>query len=186
MTLPDKKQQVRQVHAMLIVEVVKTCHNKDNLSKLRPVLQASREKGWANLVDAIEQILQGHTNSKLLQNLDEEDSIIIDAILQGLQNPSTLPNPQTPQDPKAAAPGLAHMIYAASQGQAQAIQALTITATQMRQAGGDMTRLSALLRPLLDGERDANKLCQNLSPLAEKLLLDILENLNKLEQSTTH
>ena len=44
--------------------------------------------------------------------LDEEDSILLDAILRGLDNPATLPALDVQPDGSAAAPGLAALIDA--------------------------------------------------------------------------
>jgi hypothetical protein len=53
-------------------------------------------------------------------------------------------------------------------------------AEQMSQVGGDMARLAALIRPLINGERDPEKLCRGMSASAQKLVLLILEELGKL------
>jgi hypothetical protein len=52
---------------------------------------------------------------------------------------------------------------------------------QMLSAGGDMARLSATFRPLIDGERDADKLSRGMGPQGRSLLLSIIEELAKLD-----
>jgi len=80
-----------------------------------------------------------------------------------------------------AAPGLASMIHAARSGNMEALQLIANMATQMMQAGGDMARLAGLIRPLVTGERDADKLCQGMGEDGQKLVLGILCELAKLE-----
>ena len=55
-------------------------------------------------------------------------------------------------------------------------------AGRVQQAGGDMARLAAILRPLVQGERDADKLTEGMSAEGEKLVLAILEELGKLDR----
>ena len=114
--VPEKNKQVIQVHAQLIVAVVQSLHNTSMLPQLQQALKASEENGWKNLVAAIRKILQGNRDASLLKGLDEEDGFIVEAILRGIQNPSTLPDPQQQQDPTLAAPMLAQMIHAAARG----------------------------------------------------------------------
>ena len=110
--VPEKNKQIIQVHAQLIVAVVQSLHNTSMLPQLQQALKASEENGWKNLVAAIRKILQGSRDASLLKGLDEEDGFIVEAILRGIQNPSTLPDPQQQQDPTLAAPmqiGRAHV-----------------------------------------------------------------------------
>jgi len=52
---------------------------------------AMEQRGWTNLVAAIRRILAGERDADTLcESLDSEDSMIVDAILQGLADPSTL------------------------------------------------------------------------------------------------
>ena len=115
-----------------------------------------------------------------MNSLDEEDQVIIKSILSGIQNPSTLPDPNAAQDPAAAAPGLAAMIKAAASGDVQALQAAGSMAIQMQSAGGDMANLSAILKSLIDGERNVDKLCRGMSSSGESLVKNILDELNKV------
>jgi hypothetical protein len=177
---PEYEQQVRQTHAELIHLVVEACRNAARKTELKPVLQTARNRGWDKLSSTIEQILDGRRDETLLNGLDKEDGIIIRAILQGLQNPATLPDRNKLADPTMAAPGLAHMIYAASRGDAQALQAVSNMAEQMTQTSGDLRLLGGLMHRLVNGERDADVLCKGMGPSGEQLLLSLLEELNKL------
>ena len=179
--IPEKQQQVLQIHAALIVSVVKALHEPSLLPQLDQALTISEENGWHKLVLAIRKILQGSRDDSLIKGLDEEDSYIVDAILRGIQNPATLPDPQQQQDPTLAAPMLAQMIYAAARGDAQSLAMLGAMAESMSRTEGDMARFSTLIKPLVDGERDIDKLCSKIGEVGEKLVNLIVKELRKLE-----
>jgi len=178
---PTHAEQVVQTHAELIVNVVQACQNPDQRAKLQPVLEAGESYGQLKLVNAIRRILDGSRESSLLQGLDEDDAAIVEAILRGLQDPATLPDPNAKADPSAAAPGLAHMIHAAAHGNTEALEMLGHMAEQMAPVGGDMARLGSLMRRMVNGERDVDSLCEGMSASGESLVVSILEELGRLE-----
>jgi len=180
-TIPEKAEQIRRMHASLIHRVVIACQNRQLVPDLDAVLKTSEENGWQQLVNAIRRILGGVRDMKILANLDEEDSVIIESILLGLQNPQTLPAMDAGPDATAAAPGLAALIHAARSGDAQTLHTLADMATTMMAGGGDMARLAAVMRPLIEGERTPEKLCKGMTAQGESLLLAILAELGKLE-----
>jgi len=180
MSITERDQQIRQSHAPLIHQVVKACINHEERPGLEPMLEMAREQGWDDLVNRIQLILQGQRDETLTLGLDEEDTVIISAILQGLQNPETLPDINTQADPTVAAPGLAHMIHAAANGDPQALQALSHMAQYMIQIPGDMRQLGGIINRLLNGERDPDVLSKGMGPSGEQLVLNILDELNKL------
>jgi len=163
-TLPAKDQQILAAHAGLVHAVVKTCHNRDLLPQLEQVLKLSEENGWNRLVASIRRILGGQRDISVLQDLDDEDRVITEAILRGLQNPETLPDLDAAPDPEHAAPGLASMVAAARRGNVEALRALADMATQMRDAGGDMARLASALSQMEQGEDDVEKLARGMNP----------------------
>jgi hypothetical protein len=179
-SLPEKNQQILQTHAGLIHAVVVACHNRERSIELEPLLDAAMAHGWSVLVAAIRRILTGARDTQVLNGLDAEDRVIVEAILRGLQNPATLPDPQARPDPGTAAPGLAAVIHAASSGDVTALQLLGDMATQMLRAGGDMARLSGILRRLVDGERDTDRLCRGMSPRGSQLVVSLMEELARL------
>ena len=181
-TLLDKHQQIINVHASLINMVVQASQNAQLRPQLSEVLKASAENGWQNLVLRIYKIMEGERSTILLKDLDKEDEVIIKAILEGLQNPSTLPDPTQPSaNPTMAAPGIAHMIGQASTGNTQALTLLSHMAEQMSQAGGDMANLAAIMKKMIDGERDPNILCQGMGAQGESLVNSILAELAKVQ-----
>lgn len=179
-SLPEKAQQIVLAHAGLIHAVVIACQNRERLAELEPLLQAASANGWSTLVTAIRRILSGARDSQVLSGLDEEDRVIVEAMLRGLQDPTTLPDPQARPDPGMAVPGLAGMIHAAASGDVAALQLLGDMATQMLRAGGDMARLSGILRRLMNGECDPDVLCRGMSPHGAQLVLSLIEELARL------
>ncbi len=182
MTLPPRDQQIRMAHAGLIHLVVRAAQNPGARAELEPVLTQAEQAGWTDLVARIRRVLGGDRNSALLHALDEEDAVILTAILAGIQDPATLPDRETAADPSQAAPGLAQMIHLASRGDHQALHWLSQMAEQMTRAGGDMAHIGAIAKRLVDGERDPDRLCKGMGPLGESLVLSILSELGKLER----
>lgn len=177
--LPEKTQQILQTHAGLIHRVVAACHNRDLVSSLEPVIKSSMDNGWVALMGAVRRLLQGERDPGLMNGLDEEDRVIVEAILRGIRDPASLPDPQARPEGGAAAPGLAGMIRAAGTGNAQALQLLASMAQQMSASGGDMARLGAIMRRLVNGERDAAKLTRGMGQQGRGLVRAILAELEK-------
>lgn len=177
--LPDAVEQVLRMHAPFIHAVVMALADRSRLPELMDTLAAAERQGWPQLVRALRLVVEGRRDDSIKLGLDEEDRIIVDAVLRGLSNPETLPPIDRQADPGAAAPGLAAMIDAAARGDAQALAALANMAEQMVRAGGDMARLGGVMRRLVNGERDAERLMKGMGPLGRQLLLDILNELGK-------
>lgn len=181
MALPSYEEQIVQAHAGLIVQVVQAVFNADVRSEAEASLTQLRNFGETGLAQALQQVLAGSRDITVLrQGLDDEDTIIVEAVLRGIQNPDTLPKLEEQGDAAAAAPGLAQMIHAASSGNAQALQVLGVMSEQMLAAGGDMAKLSGVMKRLVDGERDADHLSQGMGTQGESLLLSILDELARL------
>lgn len=180
-TLPEKDQQIIEAHTGLIHRVVMACQNRDQVPDLDEILKQAEDNGWTQLVAAINRILAGKRDESVLNSLDEEDRTIVSSILRGLQNPDTLPDLHTPIDGSMAAPGIAAMVHGARSGNLETLQLLGSMAQQMLQAGGDMARLAGILRPLVQGERDAEKLTEGMGADGQKLVLAILGELAKLD-----
>ena len=181
-TLPEKDQQIVDAHTGLIHRVVIAYRNRDMVPDLEEILAQAEQNGWIQLVAALRKVLAGNRSETLLNSLDDEDRVIVSCILRGLQNPDTLPDLGKPVDGSMAAPGIAAMINGARSGNLETLQLLGGMAQQMLRAGGDMARLAGSLRPLVQGERDADKLTEGMSAEGEKLVLAILEELGKLDR----
>jgi len=179
MPTPEKREQVLQIHASLIHAVVQTVHNSELRPQLDQVLKQSAENGWADLVNTINKILEGNREQSLVNGLDEEDGIIIDSILRGLQDPETLPKPQQNGDATQAAPMLARLIDEARRGDHNSLSMLGTMAEQLSRAGGDMANLAAVIKDMIDGERNVDKLCSRMGPQGESLIVQIIDELGK-------
>ena len=148
---------------------------------MEQALVVSEQNGWDKLVAAIRKIINGSRDESVLNGLDDEDAVIASAILSGLQDPNTLPKPETSADPTLAAPMLANLINDARRGDHNAVIMLGGMAEQMSMAGGDMASVGAILKDLIDGERNVDKLCDKVGPQGESLIVEILAELGKLE-----
>lgn len=179
--MSERDEQIAQAHSPLITAVVQACQNPAMRSQMEPILKASADNGWTDLVRVLRAILNGDREPELLRGLDEEDAAIVQAILRGLQNPATLPKPDQAGDPSAAGPGFASIIFAASRGDQDALSWLGTMAEQMQQTGGDMARVGGNLRRIMDGERNVDLLCNGMGAAGEKLTVDILNELAKLQ-----
>ncbi len=176
-TLPAKDQQIIEAHTGLIHRVVIGCQNRAMVPDLEEILKQAEQNGWLQLVAVIRRILAGSREPALLNGLDEEDRLIIQSILQGLQNPQTLPDLNAEVNGAMAAPGIAAMVHGARHGNLETLQLLGGMAEQMLKAGGDMARLAAIMRPLVQGERDADKLTAGMGTEGQKLVVAILQEL---------
>lgn len=177
----EKEQQIRQTHASFICGVVRAAQNPDARSEIEQALKTVQQNGWNDIVRVVREIFNGKRDQTLLIDLDEEDSVIIRSILEGIQNPATLPDPTVEASASAAAPGLAGIIHAAAHGDSQALEAIGMMGQQMQQAGGSMAQVAGRFRQLIDGERDADKLTERTDAKAESLILNIIEELAKLD-----
>lgn len=181
MPTTEKIDQILQTHASLVLAVVQTMHNPEYRTQLDQVLKQSAENGWQSLVDVIYKIINGNRDQSLVNGLDDEDAVIIGSILRGLQNPETLPKAQQSGDATKAAPMLARMINEARRGDHNALSMLGTMAEQMSRAGGDMSNLSAVMKNMIDGERNVDKLCTRMGAQGESLITQILSELAKLD-----
>ncbi len=176
--LPDKQTQILTIHSTFIHMVVLSLLDPEKHSTLEGHLLTAENNGWKDLVAIIRNIMQGNKDCSLA-HLDEEDRIIAEAILHGLQNPKTLPIIPEQAEATAAAPGLATLILQASKGDTSALQALGNMAQQMGSVGGGMAKVGATLKKMLDGERDIEKLTYNLDDKGRALIQSILSHLNR-------
>ncbi len=182
MQIPERDQQIIQAHAAFICQIVEFSQRADARNDFNALLKSAEDNGWNALAGAIRLITAGQRDLSLIQNLDDEDKVIAEAIMRGLQDPATLPDPNKKPEATLAAPGLAHMIHAAATGNVQALTLISQMAEQMSKAGGDMARVAGIIRPLINGERDADRLCKKMDTRGQQLTLNILDELGKLEQ----
>jgi len=101
-------------------------------------------------------------------------------VLDGIQNPNTLPDPNARPKPADAAPGLASIIHASAAGNPGALSALGVMSEQMSQTGGAMAEIAGAMRKLVNGERDLEVLSKKMRGESRDLLVAILNELGKL------
>ena len=178
---PEKAAQILQTHASLVLAVVQTIHNPEYKPQLDQVLQQSAQNGWQDLVNVINKIVAGNRDQSLVNGLDDEDAVIVDSILRGLQDPQTLPSSEQTGDATKSAPLLARLINEARRGDHNALAMLGSMAEQMSQAGGDMANLGAVIKDMIDGERNIDKLCSRMGVQGESLITQIVTELGKLD-----
>ena len=178
----EKHQQIRQMHAPFIHAMVKASQNQQARVEFEPQIRVLQEQGWDKLALVAQRILNGDRSDNLLYQLDDEDKIIVGAILEGIQNPTTLPDLNTQAKASDAAPGLASIIHAAGSGDTGALNALSVMAEQMSQTGGAMAEIAGAMKKLVDGERDFDILSKKMRGDSQDLLTGILNELGKLAQ----
>ncbi len=181
-TLPEKHQQIIIMHAAFINQVVKFSQSEQHQRDYQTLLQTAQENGWGKLVEAIRLIIAGQRDLNSIKGLDQEDQVIAEAIMRGLQNPASLPDPSAKPEATLAAPGLAGMIHTAARGNVEALTLISDMAEQMSKAGGPMAKLASVIRPLINGERDPHTLCKGMNTQTEQLVVSILDELGKLER----
>jgi hypothetical protein len=175
--VPEREQQIIQIHAGFIVLIARAAVDSSLKQQAEYALQKASGNEWENLARVARKIIQGKRDESLVLGLDEEDATIVKAILRGIQNPATLPDPEAKASGDQAAPGIARLIHGAATGNVEALQIVAGMAEQMSQSGGDMTLLAAQIRPMIDGERDANKICEGMTDLGQTLVVNILKEL---------
>lgn len=179
--LTPRDEQIIQAHAAFICQVVEFARNPDARPRFEELLQSAEENGWAALAQALRRVAGGDSDLSGIAHLDEEDRVIAEAVLRGLQNPATLPDPNKRADASLAAPGLASMVHAAATGDMQALVLVGQMAEQMSRAGGDMARIAGATRPMINGERNPDVLGKGMDIRGQQLLHNILDELGKQE-----
>jgi hypothetical protein len=177
MALPERTQQVIQTYAQFIHAIATACFKPELMVQTQQMLTQAEQQGWVAMVMAVRQVLAGKRDSSVYTGLDDDDRIIIEAILRGIQDPTTLPDPNQQPDPSAAAPGLGGMIHAAATGDVPALSALADMAEQMVKVAGDMGRLGGSLRRLVNGERDVDLLTRGMSASGRDLVTKLVDEL---------
>ena len=179
MPIPEREAQILQMHAPLIVMTAQVCLGALPRQQLDSVL-LQLESMDTKLVAVIRRLLAGERDASVLNGLDEDDRVIVSAMLLGIQDPNTLPDPKQQADPVTAAPGLAAIIHAAAHGDVQALQVISQMAEQMTTAGGEMARTGGVMRKLVDGERDIDMLSEGMGTQGQSLMKSLVEELGKL------
>jgi len=175
------KEQILKDHIQLIHRVVMHCCEPNSVADLEHFLRQAEENDWRKLVEVIRRIISGNHNRSLLHDLDEEESIIIESILNGIEDPHTLPPVPVDLNSDMAAPGIASLIHATMQGSAESQNIITNLTKQMLDNGGDVAIIAGSIRAMIEGERDLNEFTAVMSDQGQKLISGILTELTILE-----
>ncbi len=163
-------------HAELIRLAVAVRQDADLAPALFELLQAMEEAGWGALVKAMIGFIQGEEVD--LAPLDEEDRAIVQAMQRGLEDPHTLVALEEDAAQQAAAP-LAALIYAATQGQVEALEAVA-GLRELADTPASRASCEALIA-IVEGARDAAALSAGLPEEQARLVCAVLGELAALE-----
>ncbi len=97
---PGTSHKLRK-HVPVILGAIRAIQEPKHHQEFEQVLDGMKQHGWTNLVTAIRRILAGERDADALcDSLDLEDSMIVETIIQGLADPSTLADLLPPEAPK--------------------------------------------------------------------------------------
>lgn len=165
----------------LIHRTVMAIAASEYIPDLENLLEKAESNGWTALVAAIRKILEGERDLSRIAGLDEEDRLIVTAILRGIVDPSSLPDLTNVIDPAVAAPSMAAMIQAAAGGNPEANEAIKLIGEQMVGTNDDFSRIPEIIHRIVIGERRKEVLSEGLGPVGASLVHAILDELGKLE-----
>lgn len=174
-------EQLLKLHASLLHEVVEACHDQGKQIELLNMLSEAEQNGWQKLCEAIRSILAGTRDESVMDGLDEEDVILIQAILIGIDNPETLPDANLEQQRDDAALGLASAIAAACQGDQKAMELIAHMEQTFQENPTEMGGIGNAIRKMVNGERSIVSLAEGLDTSSTKMIEHILEELKTVE-----
>jgi len=90
MSTPQDKEAILSENKLLIDMTVMSVCNGQVSSNLENYLIVAVTEGWQQLVDAVRLILQGERQIEKFSHLDEEDSVVVEKILEILAKPDVL------------------------------------------------------------------------------------------------
>jgi hypothetical protein len=182
MSTPETSEQILQSNSGLIHRVVMHCNDPGSVPDLSQTLDQAEENGWDQLVAIIRNIMSGQREDAIPPELDGESRVVAEAILEGLHDPSTLPDMQTDLDSPMAGRGIAGLLHASRNGSGQAQRIITGVAKQMQEAGGDMDILAHRIQELLEGEQDMGRLTRDMGEKGQMMMFEIIGELSRLKE----
>lgn len=177
----DRQQQVLQEHASLIHQVVAACESPRLFPGLNAQLHQAEQNGWTALIAAIRRILDGERDVDAFEGLDDEDTIIVVAIVRGIQDRTTLPNPSSLIDASSAGPLIATLIARSRRNEKGASESLAAIEIQLNQAGGDLPLIGSALRRIIAGDYRFDQLFPKMSSDSVEIIRRILAELKNIE-----
>jgi len=182
MSNPENEEEILRSHEGLIKRVIIHCNNPGSVPDLEQILQMAEQNDWTDLVAVIRDIISGRRDETLLSGLDDEERIIIEAILNGLKQGSvSISNVRANFESEHAGAGIASLIHASLSGDASAVDLFSNVTRQMSEDGGELAVLASRLQLMLGGERNEETLCQQMDEKNLQLIQNILSELRNLE-----
>ena len=178
------QRQIASTHLELI-QLAAYANSAEQQQQLQQLVEHMQNDGWHNLSLAM-QAQCGLKPVDLLtdspQALDEEDQAILELIHFAQKQPAAFAEfAQAAQSAQqhTAAQALAALVYAATQGEREALEALA----ELQQAADSPAALatSSALIAMIEGERDPARLSQNLPDEQAQLIRNILLQLDAFE-----
>jgi len=170
------QHQIATTHAELIRLGVAVREDRDLAPTLFELFKDMEEAGWSNLVRGMIDFVEGRDID--IEGMDDEDQAILIAMQRGHENKDFLISLEL-DAAKAAAPALGALIYAATQGEREALEAMA----GLHDAADTATALATAeaLIDIIEGARNPEALAERLPPEQARLVQAILEQLSKLE-----
>lgn len=182
------QEELIREHASLICAVVDARYRPEHRDALLADLDQAEQNGWGKLCAAIRLILVDEVMDMEgfdELNLDVEDEAIVQAMILGIHDPDTLPDPSDNENPMLAPSGLAGIIATAATGEENALQLLAKMDDDLSQSDDEeLVAFGRILRRLLNGERHAQSLSMGLNERTQTLVYSVLEELNKLDNQS--
>ena len=175
-----KDAKIIKENAELIHRTVLAVAAEKYIPDLEAVLIQAESNGWVDLVKAIRKILGGERDILQITGLDGEDRAIVSAILEGIKDPSSLPDLTNVIDPAVAGPSMANMIHDAAAGDLEAQKAIEALGEKMAGTNGDFSRIPNTINLMVAGERQEDVLCKDMGAAGTSLIQAILEELKKI------
>ena len=175
--------QIAAAHFELIQLCLTAQHDPSKLNALAAMLDDMHDHGWQGLTHTLRQRFALPITQDSAAELDDEDRAILELLELAAAQPDdfiALAAQAKDHNTQHAAQALAAVVYAATQGEREALETLA----ELHQAADTPAALatSAALISMIEGERDAARLAQSLPAEQTALIHAALEALQALEK----
>ena len=176
------QHQIAASHGELIRLVLACAHDVQTTPALEALLDDMHDNGWSALAFTLRQRILPAQEQSDIPPLDEEDHAILQLIEYFEENPQELETLDThgaEHNAQFAGQALAAVVYAATQGEREALEAIA----ELHQAADTPAALatSAALIHMIEGERTAETLSYDLPTEQAALIHAVLAALRALE-----
>lgn len=170
------QRQIATTHAELIRLAIAVRDDRDLAPALFELFKEMEEAGWTDLVRGMIDFVEGRDID--IEGMDDEDEAILIAMQRGHEDKDFLATLEI-DAAQAAAPALAALIYAATQGEREALEAMA----GLREAADTPAAIatSEALIDIVEGARDARIVVASLPDEQARLIRAVLEQLAELE-----